>query len=160
MSVLVPKVVTRVVVADRAEARFYDSVGRNNFRAAGRLAHPDSRLQDRELKSDRPGRLFDRAPPARGRRGAGGRHATEGRDSPAEHETSVFAHELSSTLGREHTAGKFDRLVLVAGPAFLGALRGVLSKNLRDAVVAEIPKDLVHESEKSLRERLPDLLSR
>lgn len=149
MSVLVPKVVTRVVVADRAEARFYDSTGRSGFRAAGRLSHPESRLQDRELKSDRPGRLF----------GIGRRHATETRNSPTEHEASVFAHELTTALGRDHAAGTFDRLVLVAGPAFLGTLRGVLSGNLREAVVAEIAKDLVHENEQALRDRLPDLLS-
>ncbi|MCI0433533.1 MAG: host attachment protein [Gemmatimonadetes bacterium] len=141
MSVLIPKVVTRFVVADRAEARFYDSVGRKALRPTGRLSHPESRLHDRELKSDRPGRLFDR-------------------DSPAEHEASVFAHEVSSALGREHTAGTFDRLVLIAGPAFLGTLRGVLPKSLREAVVAEFPKDLVHESEQALRKRLPELLSR
>lgn len=160
MPAIVQKVVTRYVVADCAEARFYDSVRRDTIRAAGRLSHPESRLHDRDLKSDRPGRLFDRAPPMRGRRGAGGRHAASSRESPSEHEAGVFAHELSAALERERAAGRFDRLVLIAGPAFLGTLRGLLSKGLREAIVAEFPKDLVHEDENALRARLPRLLNR
>jgi protein required for attachment to host cells len=158
MPIATDKTVTRVVVADQAEARFYDYVGNRKLRPAGTLSHPESRLHDRDLKSDRPGRLFDRAPPTRGRRGAGGRHAAGGRESPHEHEAGVFAHEISAALHREHAAGKFGRLVLVAGPPFLGTLRGALSKGLRGAIVAEVPKDLIHESENVVRARLPRIL--
>lgn len=133
------RIVTRVVVADRAEARFFDFVRRNALRPAGQLSHPDSRRYDRDLKSDRP---------------------HDGNESPRDHEAGVFAHEISATLDRDHTAGKFARLMLVASPPFLGALRGVLSKNLRGAVVMEIPKDFAHESEHSLRMRLPEILNR
>jgi len=133
------QIVTRVVVADRAEARFFDLVKRNALRPAGRLSHPDSRLYDRDLKSDRP---------------------HDGNESPREHEADIFAHEISAALDRERAAGKFERLMLVASPSFLGTLRSVLSKSLRGAVVAEVAKDLVHESDRELESRLPEILAR
>ena len=50
--------------------------------------------------------------------------------------------------------GEFDRLVLMAGPSFLGLLRAALSKPLRASLVAEVPKDLVHQGEDALRSHL------
>ena len=52
----------RIIVADQSEARFYDTVrpgGR--LQPAGRMTDPTAHLHDRDLKSDRPGRTFDRA---------------------------------------------------------------------------------------------------
>jgi protein required for attachment to host cells len=135
----IQRVVTRIVVADRAEARFFDLVTRHSIRPVGQLSHPDSRLYDRDLKSDRP---------------------HDGNQTPREHEAGMFAHEISATLGRDHAARRFERLMLVASPTFLGTLRSVLPKGLREAVVAEVPKDLVHESEHALKSRLPEMLNR
>ena len=60
--------ITRIVVADHAGVRFFDASGpRPALREAGSLDNPEARLPDRELKSDRPGRVFARLP----RRAAG-----------------------------------------------------------------------------------------
>lgn len=147
--------VTRVVVADQAEARFYDYTRKGPMRPAGTLANANARLHDRDLKSDRPGRLFDRAPPAMGRRGAGSRHSTSSRQSPREHEAEVFARSVVAELGKGLRAGSFDEIVLMAGPSFLGTLRAVMPKGLRESIVAEVPKDLVHEPVSALRAHLP-----
>jgi hypothetical protein len=45
---------TRIVVCDQSEARIYE------LEPLGGPMNPIGRLHDRELKSDRPGRVFDR----------------------------------------------------------------------------------------------------
>jgi protein required for attachment to host cells len=143
------------VVADQGEARFYDSVGVEAvLRPAGHLSDPKARLHDRDFKSDRPGRVFDHAPAAGARHGAVAHHATGGERRPHKHEAELFARRIADTLTAA-SAGGFDRLVLIAGPSFLGMLRAALPKAVHDRVVGEVPKDLVHkQDETALRAHL------
>ena len=46
-------------------------------------------------------------------------------------------------------------MIVVAGPAFLGLMRGELSNPTRAKVVHEIRKDLVHGTVEALRRHLP-----
>jgi protein required for attachment to host cells len=146
----------RIVVADESEARFYDIGGpRVPLRLAGRVENPSGRLRDRDLKSDRPGRVFDRAPTARQRRAAVAHHATGGEQSPHKQETQRFARQIVQSLEAARREDEFDRLVLMAGPPFLGTLRAALRKTVRATLIAEIPKDLVHQTEREVRMHLP-----
>ena len=147
---------TRIVVANQAEARFYDSERpKAPLRRVGELANPEGRLHDRDLKSDRPGRVFDRAPAGPGRRGAIGHHATDGERRPRRQAASAFARRISAALAAAQRAKRFDRVVLIAAPAFLGILRKTLPKALRSVVVAEISKDLVNEAADRIRLHVP-----
>ena len=72
----------RVVVTDQSEARFYDTSSVNGpLQGAGILTDPKAHLHERDLVSDRPGRVFDHAAPAARRRGSVPRHATGGERS-------------------------------------------------------------------------------
>jgi protein required for attachment to host cells len=144
------------VVADESEARFYDIGGpRVRLQLAGRVENPVGRLRDRDLKSDRPGRVFDRAPTAGRRRGAVAHHATGGERRPHKMETQRFARQIVRTLEEARRKGQFDRLVLMAGAPFLGALRAALQKSVRATLIAEVPKDLVHQTEREVRTHVP-----
>lgn len=146
----------RIVVADEGEARFYDATGPDGrLLEAGRIGDPAARQHDRDLKSDRPGRVFDRAPSGAGRRGAVGHHAVGGESGPRRHEAEQFARQVVQQLELAHREKRFDRLVLMAGPAFLGMLRKAMPKPLRSMVVAEVHKDLLHEAEDAVRAHLP-----
>jgi protein required for attachment to host cells len=137
-------------VADLGEARFYDSSTPDAaLRLAGRITDPAAHLHDRDFKSDRPGRVYNRAATAGARRGAVAHHGTGGERRPRRHEAELFARRVADTLGAGGGEG-FDRLVLMAGPSFLGELRSALSKSLRDKVVAEVPKDLVHQQDEAV----------
>ena len=139
----------RVVVADQSEARYYDMVGlKNGLRLVGRAVHPEARLHDRDLVSDRPGRVFDHANLSGGRRGAVAHHATGGERSPRRIEAAKFARRIAGELDAERGRGSYDQLVLISGPSFLGLLRASLSKSLQAAVALEVAKDLVHCSDK------------
>jgi protein required for attachment to host cells len=144
----------RIVVADGGEALFYDADStRGPLRLAGRMADPAARMHDRDLVTDRPGRKFDRAQV--GHRGGTSGHAAGGEESPRKHETQVFARRVIEELERASRSDGFQRVVVMAGPAFLGLLRGELSGALRSKVVAEVPKDLVHQGESAVLQHLP-----
>jgi protein required for attachment to host cells len=146
----------RIVVADESEARFYDIGGaRARLQLAGRVENPSGRLRDRDLKSDRPGRVFDRAPTAGQRRAAVAHHATGGERRPHKQEAQRFARQIVRTLEAARREDQFDRLVLMAGAPFLGMLRAALRKSVRAPVIAEVPKDLVHQTEREVRMHMP-----
>jgi protein required for attachment to host cells len=146
----------RVVVADEGEARFYDAV-RHDTRLSevGRVLNPKARLHDRDLKSDRPGRVFASATTGTGRRGAVAHHAVGGESRPRKHEAQLFARQIVHELELARNEGRFERIVLMAGPAFLGLLRQALPKALRALVAAEVPKDLLHQDDKAVLAHLP-----
>jgi protein required for attachment to host cells len=146
----------RIVVADQSEARFYDTDHFNSeLKLVGRLTDPMGRLHDRDFKSDRPGRKSDHAPITSGRRGAVPHHGTGGERHPHRHEAELFAHQIAAELENALRQEQFKRLVLVAGPKFLGELRATLSKSLDLSVAAEIRKDLVHATDEVVRQHLP-----
>jgi protein required for attachment to host cells len=146
----------RIVVADRSAAFFYDTPARHApLQLAGQLSDPKARLHDRDFESDRPGRTFDRAPPATGRRGAVAHHDMAGERSPSKHEAELFARQIGAELEGAHRQHRFDRLVLMAGPAFLGLLRETLPPSLHKQIVAEVDKDLVHQTADAVITHVP-----
>ena len=143
----------RIVVADRSEALFYNGDSyRGPLFLAGRMTDPSARLHDRELVTDRPGRKPDGGPL---RRNGSTSHATGGEETPRKHEQQVFARRVAEELDRADLSGGFERVVVMAGPSFLGLLRNELSGSLRSKVVAEVPKDLVHQPESAVKQHLP-----
>ena len=143
---------TRIVVADQAEARFYDlDESDEPLRWVGHLTDPLAHHHDRDFSSDRPGRVFDHAPGSHQRRGAVAHHGTGGERSPRKHEAELFAARIAHELQAAQREGRYDRLVLVVGLPFLGTLRAALPKHVRESVFEEIPKDLLHEPEGALQ---------
>jgi protein required for attachment to host cells len=146
----------RIVVADQSEADFYDLERRDMpLLFVRRLEDPDAHLHDRDLRSDRPGRVFDHAPAAAGRRGAVAHHTTEGERNPRKVEARRFARRIAEALDEERRQGRYDRLVVMAPPAFLGLLRAEMPAAVRATLTAEIGKDLVHEPAETLIGYLP-----
>ena len=146
----------RIVVADRSEADIYELEQRDiPPQLVQRLEDPDARLHDRDLKSDRPGRVFDHAAAAGGRRGAVGHHATGGERSPRKVEARRFARRIAEALDEARSENRYDRLVVIAPPAFLGLLREEMPAAVQAMLSAEVGKDLVHEPPEVLNGYLP-----
>jgi protein required for attachment to host cells len=139
----------RIVVADQAEAIFYDTaaMGRRP-REVARLSDPAAHLHAQDLVTDRPGRAFDRF--------GGGRHGMEEENDVRFQQAVKFARRIARRLdeGRRHE--EFEQIIVVAGPPFLGLMRKTLSKPTRRLVVREINKDLVHSPVQNLVEHLPE----
>lgn len=89
----------------------------------------------RDLKSDKPGRSFA----STGTR----RSAMEPAHDPHELEKTKFAAKLADALDAAFKQGRFRRLIVIAPPRMLGDLRGHFSKQLSEAVIGEVDKDLM-----------------
>jgi len=128
---------TWVVVADSALARIYTyTEDGNGLEQVEELLHPASRSHARDLATDRPGRTFDSEGP--------GRHAKSESVSPKEHEELKFSRELAQHLDTARTRNRFDGLVLVAAPSFLGELRKAMTDPALRLVQSELDKNLAH----------------
>lgn len=139
----------RIVVADQAEAIFYDAASlQARPKEVAHITDPAAHLHNRDLVSDRPGRSYESV--------GGQRHAIEREFGPRQQEAVRFARRISRRLDDARRKGEFDELIVVAGPPFLGLMRGAMSRPTRERVVHEIRKDLVHSPVEALRRHLPE----
>ena len=143
-----------VVVADQGEARLYRLLPPASLRLISQHENPAAHLHDRDIKSDRPGRIYSSAPAPRGRRGAVTHHAAGGESKPRRQLATVFARKIAGEIKAAAKAQPFDRLILVAEPRFLGTLRRALPAALRAKVAVQIAKDLMHLPAAQLRIRV------
>lgn len=127
--------VTWILVAHRAGARVFASRGPHAaLRKVLSIPYPTGRAHTRDLRSDKPGRLFQL--------GRCARSSTESVHGSSDHLAEVFALELARVLndGRNHES--YDNLILLAEPRFLGKLRKRLAKATAAKVLATLAKDL------------------
>jgi protein required for attachment to host cells len=139
---------TWVVVADSARARIFALAKRGEaLEEVDELLHPASRAHERELATDCPGRAFDSEGP--------GRRAMSESISPRQHEAWKLRRELADAIETARAQDRFDRLVLVAGPSFLGELRKTLSDQTARLVVGELDKNLAQMDAQDILQHLP-----
>lgn len=98
------------------------------------LKHQDN-PPDHDQGTNRPGRKADH--------GMGQTSALEETDW---HQLAKerFAAEVANMLYQRSHAGEFDEIILIAPPRTLGELREKLHQEVRDKVVAELPKTLTN----------------
>lgn len=111
------------------------------------LAHPASRLKEGDLVADRPGRSQGSA--------GGGRHGMANGDAH-NHELEIFAREIADKLEQARQEGRYDKVILVAPPAFLGTLRQALSGQVEKLVERSLDKNLVSATPEEIRAQLFD----
>ena len=125
-----------LVVANSSLARIYKVEKQKALVEVELLEHPESRLHNRELVSDKPGRDFESVGRAR--------HSLEPRSTPQQLEFNLFAKELSAYLETARNNGEFESLYIAASPTLLGLLRLSLSPNTAKLVKGEVDKDMTH----------------
>jgi protein required for attachment to host cells len=122
---------TRVIVANNGRARIFASHDvLNHLEEQEGFVHAEAHLSNRDLVSDAAGKSRDP------------RGSYEPETSATDHETETFALLLARRLKEMHNEQHFERLILIAPPAFLGLLRGKLHKPLDKLVERSIDKDL------------------
>ena len=89
----------------------------------------------RDLGTDKPGRTHARVGP--------GRASIEPTDLHQQEEDRLMA-EVARSLAEDLREQKFSSLVVAAAPTSLGALRKAMTDDLRQTVVAELPKDFTN----------------
>jgi len=143
---------TWILIADGARARVMQNNGPGKgVQQVDGCHYRTSHEADREIHTDRPGRTHDSA--------GAGRHAMEGSSSPHRIAKAEFARALMDDLERKHTAGNFDRLLIVAPPRALGDLRQHMPGTLKSCLIGEVHKDLTHVPNDALAPHLEDDLA-
>lgn len=139
---------TWILVADSSTAHIYSARHRRAaLTLVHSLQHAESRLHPRERGSDVPGRVHDRFGPAR--------HSMDTAQQVRAEERHRFARQICDYLADAQRQKKFGELVVMAGPAFLGTLRDAFGKTLQQAIVAQVPKDLVGQDAAAIQAHLP-----
>jgi protein required for attachment to host cells len=138
----------RVVVADQAEAIFYDL---SSLKArpveVGRLTDPTARRASRVPGSERS------LSPAQG---SSSRTNAEDMHTLRRELASRFAHVIAERLDADRRERAFQQLIVVASAPFRSVLRAQLSDATQACIVYEVPKDLVHSHVEVLLDYLPD----
>ncbi len=130
--------ITWIVIADGDQAKVFEHEGPGKgLRPIKELQFEQERLKASEIMADKPGRAGAGTAP-------GSKAAMEYRSDPVHVRERRFVEKLAEVLNEKHEAGKFDRLVIAAAPTALGDIRPALSTQVRDKILAEMPKDLTN----------------
>jgi protein required for attachment to host cells len=144
---------TWIVIGHRAGARIAEHKGPGKgLRLVSELEHEAGRLRDGEINSDRPGTSFSSGP-------GPGRHPMATPETAHDHVAANFARELAEVLHRGRIEQRFDQLVLVAEPRFLGVMRGVLEEGTLNLVKGSVSKDLAQVPLHDLGKHLESVLA-
>jgi len=137
-----------VVVASNTRCRIFTQHKHNApLEEIEDLVHPEGRLHGRDLATDRPGRSFDSE--------GSGRHAMGQPVDPVEQENIRFAKTVAEKIDAARKQEKFERLVIVADPGFLGHLRQSLPSATRQRLGTEVQKNLAEANPETIRKALP-----
>jgi len=123
------------LTADRIQAVVHRTGEKHRLEFVFRLSNPEGRSLESELDSDRPGRTGHSSP------GDRTRHALDQHAKKHAQVGRVFAREIGARLAQELRAGKFDELVVMAEPRFLGLLRAALPAAVRARIVRDVPRE-------------------
>jgi len=141
---------TWILVADTTRARIFTAdTPSSPLEEIEDLSHSKSRLHDREITSDLPGKI---------KSVGGGGHAYEQPTDPKKYEAEEFAHSIAQHLEDAHNEGRFEQLLIIAGPTFLGLLRNNLPDQIKKLVRFELDKEITTLSAADIRQHLPQYL--
>lgn len=135
---------TWIVAADESRARVLQVARpKRELLEIEDLLNLEGRMQNRELITDAEPRFGGHGGVGKpGARPTGGPASDRQAETKVEHSARLFAKELSRYLEKARVQHRFDELVLVAPPKFLGTLRKALDKEVEKLVARELPKDL------------------
>lgn len=138
-----------IVVADGVRARLLQAEHKTGpLIERDAIAHPESRLPERELVTDTRGRAAISGNHDR-------RHAYGEDYDEQDRQRDVFARELARKLDKLRTRGKLEKLYIIAEPGFLGLLRSHIGKQLGHCVKDEIKHRVTTDRLEDIRRLLP-----
>ena len=140
-----------IVAANRSGARFFSCENLNEKPVLiENVEHPEGRLKEGQLVSDRPGHSMSDASP--------GGNTFQASVSATQDETRQFATRLADRLEKGAYEKEYESLMLLAEPGFAGVLKSLLGKQAENKLQALIHADYANISDHELQERLSLLL--
>ncbi|MCW8936184.1 MAG: host attachment protein [Gammaproteobacteria bacterium] len=138
---------TWIVVAESSRAKIYE-VDKNDSKKTLRELTGFTHSVSRSHKQQLSGNLQKES-----------RHSllTTSLDTHKDHERVEFARTIGEHLNSARNKGKFNKLILMSAPRFLGDLRKNLSNETNKFVISEVDKNLVRHNIKDIKAHLPVL---
>lgn len=137
-----------VVIADRSRARIFQTDGgAERLQEIEDLLNPEGRLNDADLRHDAKGRYY----------GKGERHqahTAEPNVTKQEHDEEMFSREVSRLLDQGCDTQRYERLVMIAPPEFLGILRKQLSQRVEQRITQQLDTGLANWPQQQIRDYL------
>jgi protein required for attachment to host cells len=134
---------TWIVAADSSRARVLQVADRERLVEIDGFNNPGGRMDEREMITDAHPRFSGHGGVGKpGARPTSGPGSDRQETSAQEHATELFAKRVGDYLDKARTEHRYDELVIVAPPKFLGTLRKELGKEVQKLVKDELPKDL------------------
>lgn len=138
-------------MAHRSGARVLESHGPTSaLKVIQELDHPEGRLKAQEINTDRPGQSHQSS--------LHSPHPQASEQTATDRVADEFARELAGMLDEGRVHNRFSRLVLVAGPRFLGKLRDALPHATESLVVASVDKNVADAEPQAVRTLLEDVV--
>lgn len=111
------------------------------------LSHPENRQKSSEyLTSDKPGHYQ-----------SGTAHGSyEPHTDPKENGIQQLSREIAETLNHARAKNEYKKLILIADPRMIGKVLEKCDKHVRELIVNEIHKDIVHYTDHELLTFLKD----
>lgn len=141
---------TWLVTANASMARIYKLCSKQTLTEIAILENPASRYYDKDLVSDKPGRINESSSVTR--------HAMEPKTTPKENEFQYFAKSLADHLESACNNKEFEKLYIAASPNLLGLLRRALHPNTAKHIHGEVDKDLTQMKPDEIINHIPFLL--
>jgi protein required for attachment to host cells len=136
--------VTWFVLANRTASVIYADKKNKPFYFIERLNNQIGTKMEGDLVADREGRIASVSNRTI-------RHAFEPKESKHEHFAKLFAKRIAEYLDKGHQEKKYDRLVIVAGPRFLGMLRNELKPAVRELIQHEVKHEYLQGSDQQIK---------
>jgi protein required for attachment to host cells len=105
------------------------------------INHPENRLKNRELTSDKPGHY-------KGGESARGAYAPH--MEAKEVEIDNFSRQIAKELNQGRNENEFGQFIIIAPPHMSGLLFKHINKHVKDLITNNIKKDLLHLSDREL----------
>ncbi len=140
---------TWLVVANSSSAKIFKVAHKQTLIELEVFEHPESRLHNRDLVSDKPGRDFESM--------GATRHAVEPRIWPHQQEVINFAKQLAEHLETALNKGEYEKVYIAATPTMLGIMRNSFHPNTAKHVGGEVDKDMTHMKPDEIIKNVPFL---
>ena len=130
-----------VIAANSTICRMYDYNKKSaEIKLIREILHPENRLQNRELNSDRPGHYH-------------GNQTSRGSYEPTdtkEIKIDNFSREIAKELNDERHKNGYDKFIVIAPPHVSGLINQHAHKLVKERIDNRLQKDVLHFTDKDL----------
>ncbi|WP_419420296.1 host attachment protein [Legionella sp. D16C41] len=130
-----------IILANTNDCRIYYYDKKSDIRLYKEINHPENKLKNQDLETDKPGRYHVRGL---------GHGAFEEENTAIEHNIDKFAHEIAEELESANKHNQYDTVTLIMPSQFYGLVHSHLSKQVEGKIKQVLQKNIMNWPEHEL----------